>query len=133
MTAGRRCTAHAVVLAEAQQPLLPSRLASTYAPATSLRLVAQQPGVLRALQQRDLGGGVAGGDGADLARLDHGDAASGPGQQQSRGETGDPGAHDDLVDRPLGKGVVGQGSGAVEPEGSHRRTVPEQAGAHASR
>ena len=67
----------------------------------------------------------------DLACLDDGHSASGPGQQESGGEPGDPGADDDLVDRPFREGIVGQGGGVFEPQGSHRQRVPESVGVHA--
>jgi hypothetical protein len=91
-----------VVIAEAQQPALALAVRLDVRACHVLGLVAQDLRVLRPLQQGDLGRGVAGRDGTHLARLDDGNAASGAGKQQSRGQTGDPGANHDLVDRPLG-------------------------------
>ena len=121
-----------MVLAESQQPSLTLAVRLDVGAGHVLGLIAQHLGVLRPLQQGDLGGGVAGRDCTDLTGLDDGDPVSGPSQQQSGGETGDPGAHDDLVNRPFGEGIVGQGGRVVEPQRSHRQKVPESVGVHAS-
>jgi hypothetical protein len=50
-----------------------------------------------ALQQADLGGGIAGGAGADGARLHHQHVLAGAGQQHRGHQARDTGAHDDDV------------------------------------
>ena len=83
VAAGRRCTATPWSSQKRSSHSMPSRLASRYAAGHLLRLVVQQARVLRALQQRDLRGGVARGDCPDLTGLDDRDATSGPGQSSA--------------------------------------------------
>ena len=59
-----------MVLAEPQQPGGPLPLGLHVGPGDLLALVAAHPGQVGALEQRQLGRGVAGRDRADVARLD---------------------------------------------------------------
>ena len=71
----------------------------------------------RALQQAELGRGVAGGDGADVAGLQHSDPAAGAGQQGRGDQPGQSGPDHDVVVRGVGEERVGRdGGAAVQPE-----------------
>ena len=85
-------------------------------------VATQQGAVLRPLQQGDLCRRVAGGDGADIARLEDDDIAPSAGQQQGRGQPGDTGADDDVVTPLGGEDIRGDRRSSVTPQGRHDRT-----------
>ena len=118
---GAALVGHGVVVAEPQQPLHALAVGVDVGRRDLLGLVAADAGQVRALEQRDLAGGAAGGDRADVAGLDARDPQPGAGEQEAGRQAGQPGPHDDGVQGLPGAGqrVVGDRRRPVEPERGH--------------
>ncbi len=111
-----------VVLAEPQHPLLALAIRIHVRLGDALRLAAQDRRQARALQQRHLGGRVAGRDSTDRPSFDQGNVLPGPSQQEGRRQSGDSTADDQNVDLAVCRQVViDDGLGAFEPQRSHTR------------
>ena len=106
-----------VVVAEAQQPLHAFAVGVDVGRCDVAGLVAPDAGEVGALEQRDLAGGPARGDGADVAGLQHSDPATRPGQQGGGDQPGQSGPHHHVVVRGVGEErISGDGGAAIQPE-----------------